>query len=909
MMVPIDTATDATGTPIDLPTAPERIAITPTATTAYVSSFSANTLTPVDLASGTARTPINLPASVGTADGVAITPDGSTALVTGGGSSTGGVVPVDLATGTTGIPVTLGNEPTGIAISPDGSTAYVADNDALDTIDLSTGTVTGSVAVGSGPLAVAINPSGTDVYVANTGGVTVSVISTATDTLAATITVGDAPDGLAVSPDGSTLYVTNNGDGTVSVISTATNSVTNTITVGAAPIGLAVTPDGSQVLVADTGVGQVSVIDAATNAVTNTFAVGGPLSLPVNIAITPDQAPHAALSSAAGAAGSPTTLDASASTAASGTVASYTWDFGDGSSATTSSPTASHTYATAGTFTASVTVTSSVGTSTTQVFTGQTVLRNGGPGATVSATVTVPAAPVPPGPAPPPVVPVPVPVPVVPVPPPPPPPVMPVTPVTPPTAPPAKPIVKPSIKQIAPPTPHKHHHPPNPLEAVPPAGTPGMAVSLTDRHLVDTCKPSHTVYVFFDNQLVTETQLNGHVFTDDTIVIPGSANPGEHHFELSCTDVDPWLATTYFHVENAVNHPMEWVLAVPHAGNITGGVSTWAKATAVSLGLLLLLLVYLLGFPAEWFNDTYDANEERILAAVRRHFPKLFEERTQEQKTQKARRRRRRLTVPLLFIAFVALAALIQCFLEPKFGLNNSSLWMFLGWCAGVAVVTLGFQLPAIVLGVRTERRSHRVRFRVLVGSIFVGIACVIVSRALALQPGYCYGLIAVFAFRPVLPEKISGRIAAISSIFVLLLSMAAWAVKIPVDHLASHPHPTPGILIFQAGLSVVFMLGIESVSFGMLPLPFLPGRDVAAWNRWAWAGVFTLGLVAFVWTLLQPGNGTAANVQHLDLVPVFVTCGAFAVLSLAFMGYFRYRKPKLASTANEGDAPVGLVG
>jgi hypothetical protein len=399
------------------------------------------------------------------------------------------------------------------------------------------------------------------------------------------------------------------------------------------------------------------------------------------------------------------------------------------------------------------------------------------------------------------------------------------------------------------------------------------------------------------------------VFSDDDIVIPGDADPGSHHFELSCTDVDPWLATTHFQVDDSANHPMGWVTAVPHVGNINGGVSTWAKATAVSLGLLLLLLVYLLGFPAEWFNDTYDANEERILAAARRRFPKLFAERTEEQKKQRETSRRRFLRAPLLFVGFVALAALIQCFLEPKFGVNNSSLWMFLGWCAGVAVVTLGFQLPAIVLGVRTDQRSHRVRFRVLVGSIFVAIVCVIVSRVLTLEPGYCYGLIAVFAFRPVLPEKISGRIAAISSIFVLLLSVGAWLANIPVNHLAQQPHPTPGILILQAGLSVVFILGIESVSFGMLPLPFLPGRDVAAWNRWAWVGVFTLGLIAFVWTLLQPGSGTPANVQHLDLLPVLITCGVFAVLSLAFMAYFRYRKPKLASTPKEGDAPVGLVG
>ena len=47
---------------------------------------------------------------------------------------------------------------------------------------------------------------------------------------------------------------------------------------------------------------------------------------------------------------------------------------------------------TGGTYTASLTVTDSSGTSTAQVFTGQTMLRNGGPAAMVSHAVDIPPA-------------------------------------------------------------------------------------------------------------------------------------------------------------------------------------------------------------------------------------------------------------------------------------------------------------------------------------------------------------------------------------------------------------------------------------------------------------------------------------------------------------------------------------
>ena len=71
---------------------------------------------------------------------------------------------------------------------------------------------------------------------------------------------------------------------------------------------------------------------------------------------------------------------------------------GDGvTTATTTTATATHSYVNPGTYTVTLTVTDSAGTSTAQVFTCQTVSRNGGPSATTSqlVTITTPAPPVP----------------------------------------------------------------------------------------------------------------------------------------------------------------------------------------------------------------------------------------------------------------------------------------------------------------------------------------------------------------------------------------------------------------------------------------------------------------------------------------------------------------------------------
>jgi hypothetical protein len=110
------------------------------------------------------------------------------------------------------------------------------------------------------------------------------------------------------------------------------------------------------------------------------------------IAITPDQGPIARLTvtPSSEAAGTPVTLDAAGSSNPSAPIASYTFDFGDGTpTVTVSAPATSttHAYAVAGTYTATVTATDTAGTSTTVVYTGQTVSRN--PGATASQVVTI----------------------------------------------------------------------------------------------------------------------------------------------------------------------------------------------------------------------------------------------------------------------------------------------------------------------------------------------------------------------------------------------------------------------------------------------------------------------------------------------------------------------------------------
>jgi YVTN family beta-propeller protein len=285
-VTPIDLTTGSTGTSIPAGNSPGAIAITPDGKTAYVADVYGNTVTPIDLASGTAGTPI----AVGNGpDAIAITPDGKTAYVAYGKGSGNTVTPIDLATGRAGTPIRVGSDPVAIAITPDGKTAYVANlyGNTVTPIDVATGSAGPPIPVGNGPDAIAITPDGKTAYVANFSDDTVTPIDVATGSAGPTIPVGQGPDAIAITPDGKTAYVANL-DGTTGVtpIDLATGRAGTTIP-GRDCDAIAITPDGKTAYFVSTyngSDGTVTPIDLATGSAGTPIQVG---NSPTAIAITP----------------------------------------------------------------------------------------------------------------------------------------------------------------------------------------------------------------------------------------------------------------------------------------------------------------------------------------------------------------------------------------------------------------------------------------------------------------------------------------------------------------------------------------------------------------------------------------------------------------------------------------------
>lgn len=311
-------------------------------TTAFVTSAGENEVVTIDVPTGAVDpNPIALPPGV-LANEVAVTPDGTTALVVLSGPSQ--VAVIDVASRSVTDLVDVGEDPQSIAITPDGAAAYVTNYvdgtvstidlatmtkdpvdldigpsvqgvaiddrgevaavsyaDGVRTIDVPTRTVDpGSIDAGKGPAGLAFTPDGSTLFVANQDGDPdpdpsksgeVSVLDLVTRTNVVDISGFEHPSDVVVTADGATVFVANFGNDYLSTIDVA--SLTKDaadLPAGDHPAALGLTPDGSTLYAANLDSADVTQVDVATRDAITDLQVGGG---PAGVAFTPcaDPAP------------------------------------------------------------------------------------------------------------------------------------------------------------------------------------------------------------------------------------------------------------------------------------------------------------------------------------------------------------------------------------------------------------------------------------------------------------------------------------------------------------------------------------------------------------------------------------------------------------------------------------------
>jgi len=236
---------------------------------AYVANQQAGTISQVDLATGTVGTPIQVGSSP---DAIAITPNGGIAYVADYGSSE--IVPVQLATGAVGNPILLSDRPNAIAIGPKGNTAYVISDAGREwPITLANDQVGNPTQIPSNADAIAITPNGVTGYITDVATGTISPLSLSNGGLGQAMNIGaQTPDGIVL--DGATAWVSSSSSNTITPVTLSTGATGTPIAAGSVPSSLALSSDGSTAYVTDAGTGQILPITLSTGTAGTPINVG-----------------------------------------------------------------------------------------------------------------------------------------------------------------------------------------------------------------------------------------------------------------------------------------------------------------------------------------------------------------------------------------------------------------------------------------------------------------------------------------------------------------------------------------------------------------------------------------------------------------------------------------------------------
>ena len=318
-----------------------------------------------------------------------------------------------------------------------------------------------------------------------------------------------------------------------------------------------------------------------------------------------------------------------------------------------------------------------------------------------------------------------------------------------------------------------------------------------------------------------------------------------------------------------------------HAVPAADEVSFDAKALLVN-ALVTALLMVLIAFPSELFNNTLEQHYDEVRAWFGRRGPRR--EAVERPRGQRV----------AIFGAYAAAAAVLYALLDRDAGLDGRTARLWFGLAVGIVVVTLVFALSSL--------RYHRARgirgaIQVLPGTLLVAVACVVISRVTRFEPGYMYGIVGGFAFATSLPREEEGRAATLSAAWVLVAALAAWLLWLPVD--AAAEDGDAGLLLGLADttLAAIAVGGVQGLVVGLLPLKSLQGHAVFRWDRRVWAAAYGVATFAFVSLLLHPSSDDPATAPFWTWLGLFV---AFGAVSVAFWGYFA-RRPSV-----EAERPLG---
>lgn len=293
--------------------------------------------------------------------------------------------------------------------------------------------------------------------------------------------------------------------------------------------------------------------------------------------------------------------------------------------------------------------------------------------------------------------------------------------------------------------------------------------------------------------------------------------------------------------------------------------------------LLALLMLLIIGFAGELFNNTVENNYDEISGWFRKG-PLGWLRRVGGKVTGEAR-------VGLL--VFLLLTALVSSFVDPHFGFDLRSLGEFLGFLVGTVVVLASFKLPPMLA--HRRKTGDLGKLRPLPWALVIAMLFVLVSRIGNLQPGYLYGIVLGAVFVQDVSDEEEGRETFYGSLWTFAAAAVAWVALTWLRGQGYDPHGF-GVTLLSTAFAATLVSGLEATAFGLMPLRFMPGHAVYAWSRLGWALLWGLSVFGFIHILIGPTSGYVSSLSPQAFVAALGVFAAFGALSIVTWGYFRFR-------------------
>jgi hypothetical protein len=206
-----------------------------------------------------------------------------------------------------------------------------------------------------------------------------------------------------------------------------------------------------------------------------------------------------------------------------------------------------------------------------------------------------------------------------------------------------------------------------------------------------------------------------------------------------------------------------------------------------------------------------------------------------------------------------------------------------------------------------TARFHTPAALRLYPAALLIAVACVAASRLVGFSPGYLYGFVGAMAFlsaaEPTIPCR--GRMVLIASCGLMAVSVATWFLAIPLTEAAQ----SGGWLLqlLQGTAVAVFVAGLESVFFGLIPLSFMDGETLLRWRKPIWMTLFAVVAFMFWHVLLNKDSQYAAAFGGQSTRIMIALLGVFTALTLVSYFYFRARRRHVGPVvATAGPALAG---